>query len=188
MLEVSGREKRRSFFTAIGVALMVMLVAAPIAQATHHAVKIKGAVKIKDSNGVKIESKVIPDMGLLQAPGSAGAIATRTFAGGGGFLGAGDCTESTEPQLGPLPDVVSVSNAIVTGIIITGTSGKVTVTSAAVGNNQLPLSVFRVNAENPNEFVGLGNGLTATAPLQFKGSGEDGGNGACNFVILGQSL
>jgi hypothetical protein len=68
---------------------------------------------------------------------------------------------------------------IVTGIIITGT-GTVRITTDALG--PIPLANLTVNAENPNEFVGLGNGLTTTTPLHF--TGIDGT--ACNFVIIGQ--
>jgi hypothetical protein len=97
-----------------------------------------------------------------------------------GLLGAGDCTASREPAQGPLKNSVTLSQgAIVTGLIITGT-GTVRVTSEALQN--IPLANFTVNAQNPNEFVGLGNGLTVTSPLTF--TGIDGT--ACNFVVLGQ--
>lgn len=182
LMEVSRGEKRRTFIAAISVALMVMLVGAPVVQAAVQAVKVKGAVKVKDSTGDVIESKAIGTMGLLEAPGSDGAIAVRNYAGGGGFLGAGDCTASTEPAAGPLANTVTLSGGkIVTGIIITGT-GTVRVTSDAIGNGLVPLANFTVSNQDANEFVGLGNGLTVTAPLKF--TGIDGT--ACNFVILGQ--
>lgn len=181
-VDVSRSEKLKAVFGAVALAAVVALLAPPIAEAATKAVRIKGPVKIKDSNNNVIESKAIPTMGLLQAEGSDGALSVRTFGGGGGFLGAGDCTPGQNPGAGDfLPNSVSVSNAIVTGIIITGT-GTVTATSAAVGEGQVPLLRFQVNAQHPNEFVGLGNGLTATAPLTFTGSG----GGSCNFVVLGQ--
>lgn len=178
-------EKRRTFFAAIAISLMVMLVAAPVVQAAAQAVKVKNKpqVKIKDSNGDVIESEPIADMGLLAAEGSDGAIAVRNYAGGGGFQGAADCTAT---QADGLANSVEVSNAIVTGLIITGTDAKVTVTSAAIGGGALPLANFRVNANHPNEFVGLGNGLTATAPLTFTCTAEGGGDGNGNVVVLGQ--
>jgi hypothetical protein len=106
----------------------------------------------------------------------------RNFAGGGGLLGAGDCTSSTDPAQGPLPNTVTLAGGhVVTGIIITGT-GTVRITTQAVGQGQVPLANFVVNEANPNEFVGLGNGLSVTTPLTFTGI-----NGtACNFIILGQ--
>jgi hypothetical protein len=163
----------------------VFIVAPPVVQAAISRVKLAGGTataKVKDSNGGEVESEAIGPMGLLQAEGSDGALAVRNYAGGGGLLGAGDCTASTEPAQGPLKNTVNISGGdIVTGIIITGT-GTVRVTSAALGNHQLPLANFTVNAENPNEFIGLGTGLTLTSELRF--TGVDGT--ACNFVVLGQ--
>ena len=184
-VETSARDKRQTFFSALAIGLVVFLVAAPIVEAQTNRVRLAGGTataKIKDSNGGTIESEPIDRMGLTLAEGSDGAIAVRNFAGGGGLLGAGDCTASTEPAQGPLPNVVTLSGGhIVTGIIITGT-GTVRITTQAVGSGQVPLANFVVNAENPNEFVGLGNGLSVTTPLTF--TGIDGT--ACNFIILGQ--
>lgn len=181
--EVSGREKRQTFFTAIAIALAVFIVGAPVVEAAISRVKLAGGTataKVKDSDGDSVESQAIPAMGLTDAPGTTGAVAVRNFAGGGGLLGAGDCTASTEPAQGPLPNVVTLGGGnIVTGIIITGT-GTVRITTDALG--PIPLANFTVNAQNPNEFVGLGNGLTTTTPLHF--TGIDGT--ACNFVIIGQ--
>ncbi len=185
LLEVSGREKRQTFLSAIAIALAIFVVGAPVVEAAVSRVKLAGGTataKIKDSTGNAIESEAIGNMGLTQAAGSDGAIAVRNFAGGGGLLGAGDCTASTEPAQGPLPNTVTLSGGhVVTGIIITGT-GTVRITTQAVGQGQVPLANFTVNAENPNEFVGLGNGLSVTTPLTF--TGIDGT--ACNFVIVGQ--
>jgi hypothetical protein len=184
-LEVSGRDKRQTFFMAIGIALAVFIVSAPVVEAAISRVKLAGGTataKIKASDGATIESDPIGPMGLTQAEGSDGAVAVRNFAGGGGLLGAGDCTASTEPAQGPLQNTVTLSGGqIVTGIIITGT-GTVRITTQAVGAGQVPLANFVVNANHPNEFVGLGNGLSITTPLTF--TGIDGT--ACNFVVLGQ--
>lgn len=181
--EVTGREKRQTFLTAIAIALAVFILGAPVVEAAISRVKLAGGTataKVKDSNGSAVESEPIADMGLTDAPGTDGAIAVRNFAGGGGLLGAGDCTASTDPAQGPLPNTVTLSGGhIVTGIIVTGT-GTVRITTDALG--PIPLANFVVNAENPNEFIGLGNGLTTTTPLHF--TGIDGT--ACNFVILGQ--
>lgn len=183
LIEVSAREKRQTFLSAIAIAMAVFVLGAPVVEAAVSRVKLAGGTataKVKDSNGDSIESQEIEDMGLTDAPGSTGAVAVRNFAGGGGLLGAGDCTASTEPAQGPLPNTVTLGGGnIVTGIIITGT-GTVRVTTDALG--PIPLANFTVNAENPNEFVGLGNGLTTTTPLHF--TGIDGT--ACNFVIIGQ--
>jgi hypothetical protein len=181
---VSQREKFKALAGALALACLVVVLGPPAVKAATQTVKVKGNVKIVGTDGTPIESEVIPPMGLLQAEGSDGALAVRTFAGGGGFIDAGDCTAETE--VSGLPNEVSVSNAIVTGIIITGTDGKIQITSAAIGGGTLPLVNFRVNEANPNEFVGLGNGLTLTAPLTFSCTGEGGGDGDANFVLLGQ--
>ncbi|MDQ3914068.1 MAG: hypothetical protein M3279_02890 [Actinomycetota bacterium] len=184
-LEVSGRDRRQTFFAAIGIALTVFIVGAPVVEAAISRVKLAGGTatsKIKGSDGAEIESEAIGPMGLLQAEGTDGAIAVRNYAGGGGLLGAGDCTASTEPAQGPLKNVVELSGGdIVTGLIVTGT-GTVRVTSLALGNHQLPLANFTANAENPNVVVAFGTGLTLTSQLRF--TGIDGT--ACNFVVLGQ--
>ncbi len=181
--EVTRRDKRQTFLAAIAIGLVMFIVGAPVVEAAVSRVRLAGGTataKVKDSNGSAVESEVIDPMGLTDADGSSGALAVRNFAGGGGLLGAGDCTASTQPAQGPLPNTVDLSGGhIVTGIIITGT-GTVRITTDALG--PIPLANFTVNAENPNEFVGLGNGLTVTTPLHF--TGIDGT--ACNFVIIGQ--
>ncbi|HEX2196812.1 MAG TPA: hypothetical protein VHJ76_07785 [Actinomycetota bacterium] len=181
--EVTRRERRQTLLAAIAIGLVVFIVGAPVVEAQINRVRLAGGqttAKIKDSNGDAVESLRIPEMGLTDAPGSGGAVAVRNFAGGGGLLGAGDCTASTEPAQGPLPNTVTLGGGnILTGIIITGT-GTVRVTTDALG--PIPLANFTVNAENPNEFVGLGNGLTITTPLHV--TGIDGT--ACNFVLVGQ--
>lgn len=180
----SGRDKRRTFLTAIAIALAVFVLAAPVVQAAVQKVKLAGGTataKIVDSTGASIESKAIGPMGLFQAPGSDGAVATRQYPGGGGVLGVGDCTASTDPAQGPLPNVVTVPGGkVVTALILTGV-GNLTITSDAVGQGQVPVSNFKVDANNPNMSVALGTGLSTTVPLKF--TGVDGTN--CNFVVLG---
>lgn len=181
LFEVSRRDKRRTFLSAVALAAIVAVLMPPVVQAAIQKVKVQGTVKAADTDGSTIESEEVPDMGLLLAEGSSGAVAVRNFAGGGGLLGAGDCTVSTEPAAGPLPNTVEVSESIVTAIMMTGV-GKVRVTSAAIGGGAVPLLVFETSASAPNMVFGLGNGLTITTPLTF--TGVDGT--ACNFVILGQ--
>lgn len=185
-VDVSRREKGRTLLRALAIAFAFFVVAPPVVEAAISRVKLAGGTatsKVKDSTGDPIESEAIGRMGLTQAEGSPGAIAVRNFAGGGGILGAGDCTASTEPAQGPLANTVTLSAGhVVTGIVITGT-GTVRITSQALGENQVPLANFTVNAQNPNEFVGFSNGLSVTSPTRF--TGIDGT--ACNFMIVGQS-
>ena len=205
MNDVSRRDKRRTFVAVAGIGLALAVIAAPLATAGHgghnipvvvkgQPIGVKGAVQIRGSAPANsaLESENVPAMGLAAAEGSPGALAVRTYGGGGGFLGAADCTATTADGL---DNVVEVSNAIITGIIITGDNpgatapdGLVRVTSDFVDpTGALSLSNFRVDAETPQTFVGLGNGLTATDEIQFTGSAKAGGPGSCKFIILGQS-
>jgi hypothetical protein len=181
LFEVSRRDKRRTFLSAVALAAIVAVLMPPVVQAAVEKVKIQGTVKTADTDGSAIESEEVPDMGLLLAEGSSGAVAVRNFAGGGGLLGAGDCTASTDPGQGPLANVVEVTDSVVTAILMTGV-GKVRVTSSAIGGGLVPLLVFETSNNEPNMTFGLGNGLTVTTPLTF--TGVDGTS--CQFVILGQ--
>jgi hypothetical protein len=178
LFQDTAREKRSTFVKVVVGCLAAFIIAPPLAEAATQAVKVTNAVKVKDSTGDALESEAVAAMGLFGAEGSAGALAVRNFAGGGGFLGAADCTETTADGL---TNTVSITNSIVTGMIFTGTDGTFVVTSDAVGSGQLPLLDFRVDADNPNEFVGLGNGLTLTDALTITCTGTD-----ANVVVLGQ--
>ncbi len=167
-------DRRHASIVAITLALAVAALATPVVQAA------VSSVRIRSSQGDPIESRAVKPMGIFEAKGTNGAAAVRTYSGGGGLLGAGDCTASTQPAQGPLPNTVQISNGnIVTRLIVTGT-GTIRVTSQELG--PIPLANFTVNAENPNESVDFGNGLTASSQLTF--TGIDGT--ACNFIVLGQ--
>jgi hypothetical protein len=178
LFEASAREKRTTFVKVVVGCLLAFILAPPLASAATQAVKVTNAVKVKDSTGDAIDSAAVADMGLFAATGSSGAIAVRNFAGGGGFLGAGDCTATAADGL---TNVVTITNSIVTGMIFTGTDATFTVTSDAVGAGALPLLNFRVSTAHPEEFVGLGNGLTLTDALKITCTGTNG-----NVVVLGQ--
>src|SRR5919106_381198 len=110
---------RQTWVIAI-VAIAVLFVAGmPAVQAAAQKVKVQGKVG-------NIDAKRVPAMGLLDAPGSSGAVAVRNYAGGGGLLGTGDCTEAPDPR----PNTLSIPadrNTIITGIIVTGTAANVAV-------------------------------------------------------------
>ena len=184
-LEGQKRQRRQAWVTALAVILAVYSFGFPVVEAAISKVKLAGGTanaRIKSSTGKPIESKPVNRMGVLNAKGSTGAMSVRTYSGGGGLLGAGDCTVSEEPAQGPLANVVSIGGgSIITALVITGT-GTVRVTSSGVGNGQVPLANFTVNAENPNEVVEFGNGFSASSTINF--TGIDGT--ACNFLILGQ--
>lgn len=180
------RAARPVAFAAVAVLLLVALLAlgGPAVEAARQKVVLAGGsttAKIKDSNGTAIESLRIPKSGLFKASGSGGAIAVREFAGGAGLLGAGDCTASTEPAQGPLPNVIDLGGrAIITGVLVTGT-GTVRMTSSGIGSGQVPLANIVVNAQHPNEFLSLEGGFRLSTPVRF--TGVDGT--ACNFVVFG---
>ena len=177
LFEVSAKEKRSTFVKVVVACLIAAVLAPPLAQAA--VTRIKGTVKIKDSGGGAIDSASTGPLGIFEAAGSNGAVATRTFAGGGGFLGAADCTETLADGL---PNTVSVENSIVTGILITGSNATYTTTSEAIGSGQLPLLRFTVNAESPTVVAALPTGLTLTDALTFTCTAGDNGN----IVLLGQ--
>ena len=181
LFDSSKKERRQSFVLALVVAVALSILAAPVVEAA--VTTIKGTVKVKDSTGDGIESEATGTLGILQAEGSTGAVAVRNFAGGGGLLGAADCSAATA-----LPDTVSISEGIVTGLIMTGSNASWAVSSEAVDTlfgvpegADFPVANFTTDADTPNEFVGLGNGLTVTSPLKFKCTGNNG-----NLVVLGQ--
>jgi hypothetical protein len=177
----TARADRRRFFAAAALILMVGLLAPPVVQAAARAVNVKAVkkpVKISDTRGGDIDSDAIPPLGTSQAPGSSGAIAVRTFAGGGGLLGAGNC--------GPGPSSVTIGanpQRKVTALIVTGSDAAINVAVGAPLN--IPsIATFRTSPTNENVFIGLGNGLSVTpAPLTFACAGASADT---QFVLLGQ--
>ena len=181
LFQSSKREGRQTFVLALVLAVAVTVLAAPVVEAA--VTTIKGTVKVKDSNGSAIESEVINEAGAagLEAGGSSGAIAVRTFGGGNTFGGAADCT--TPPSAtDPLDNNIVVSGGnIITGIIMTGEDMNVRVTADAVGGGALPLLNFQTTAQNPNTMIALGNGLIATDNITFTCT-----EGTGNFVVVVQ--
>lgn len=183
LLDSGKRERRSAFVTALIAAIAVSVLAAPVVEAA--VTKVSGTVtaKVKDSNGDAVESKVLNEAGApgLEAGGSQGAIAVRTFGGGNSFGGAADCT--TPPsQTDPLDNKITVPGGnVITGVIMTGDNMNVRVTAQAVGGGALPLLNFQTTPENPNTTVALGNGLIATDNITFTCT-----EGTGNFVVIVQ--
>lgn len=180
LVSTSTRDKRQTFFVAIALALVVSVLAPPVVQAAVQRIRGTVTAKVKDSTGNTINSEVIPAQGLTQVPGSTGAVDVRNFAGGAGLIGVADCGDAATA---PLPNQVEIAGGgVVTDMILTGTDGTISITSTAVGGGNVPLSKFRVSADNPNVVVDLSNGLGVTAPLKLVTSGTD-----CNVVVLGHN-
>jgi hypothetical protein len=172
--------------------LMVGILAPPAVQAAAKGIVVKNVkkpVKLADTTGDPLESQAIPPMGSTQSPGSAGALAVRTFAGGGALLGAAACAPASN-QLTIQPGETKK----VTAIIITGRGSQgVILDVQAPGLPGVPPGYkfleFRAGDSNPNVFIGLGNGLTVhPAPLQFtcNNQGTFPADGSGQFVVLGQ--
>jgi hypothetical protein len=174
-VEVARSDKFKALVGAIALALVVAVLAPPAVQAAVQ--KIKGTVtaKVKDTGGGTINSKSIQAQGLFDAPGSSGALDVRNFAGGNGFLGAGDCNGPGLP-----PTATVAGGAIVTGILITGTT-TITVSADALPAGANPVLTFSTGAENPVETVSLGNGLKASDDIDFNCTAGTG-----NYVLIGQ--
>jgi len=182
-LGVARRDSRQTWVIAI-VAIAVLFVAGmPAVQAAVQKVRVQGKAKVADSGGGNIDAKNLGSLGLLDAPGSNGAVAVRNFAGGGGLLGAGDCDAGTPGR--PASVLIEASqNTIITAIIITGSDATVGVRAPDLDPllGPGPVVTFRVDATQSNLFVGLGNGLNVfPSELVFDCTGTNG-----QFVILGQ--
>lgn len=189
LLDSGKRERRSAFVVALVLAIAVSVLAAPVVEAAIQRVRVKGPVnaKIRDTTGDHIESKGTGALGLFAAEGSSGAIAVRNYAGGGGFLGAIDCNAGGLPDNLQLPTASGVGR-VITGIIVTGSDA-----SAAISSEQVdallgvpaavdfPVANVTTTAENQTQFIGLGNGLSLTAPLKIKCNGTQG-----NVVVLGE--
>jgi hypothetical protein len=181
-LEVARSDKLKALVGAIALAVAVAILAPPAVQAAVQ--KISGTVKVKDTGNGNINSKSIQAQGLFAAPGSTGALDVRTFGAGNGFLDAADCTDT---QADGLPnEALADGGSIVTGILMTGTNARVTVTADAVGGGALPLLRFETNADNANAAFSLGNGLKASDTITFTCTAPGGGDGTGNVVLIGQ--
>jgi hypothetical protein len=190
--ESSRRESRRTWALALTLLVAIFIAGAPVVQAAVQAVRVTNTpnVKIKDTGNGRINSQAVPDMGALDAPGSTGAVDVRTFAGGTGFLGTGDCDLNDAPPDRPNEVTIAPSaQRIITGIIVTGDDANVAVTAPEltplIGPG--PVANLRSTTTAPNAFIGLGNGLTVTpSSLKFECTAVGGGAGSGDFVILGQ--
>jgi hypothetical protein len=170
------RDMRQTWVIAIALLAAIFLAGMPVVDAATRNVKVKGAVKVKDSTGDNLDSRDIGELGELGAPGSSGALAVRTFGGGGGFLGSRACGAGTL-EIPARPN----NPTIITGIIMGGV-GSLAIDAPDLGPIvQHPVVTLETNASHPNEFVGLGNGLTVTpSSLTFTCTGTG------SFVVLGQ--
>ena len=218
------RERRNTLALALVMAVGVSIFAAPVAYSAIQKVKIfdsngkkiklsRGAVKTKQQGAVTAKLRDSGNGAVEASPvtfnnapfppsgaGSTGAIDVKTYAGGGSFLGAGDCTTATgAPDIGAggqgLPNTVVVpAGTIITALLVNGTDGQVKVTSALPALASIPgLQRYRVTPAQPNVTAAFGSGLAITDALTFEGiNAADNGvtetDGECNFVVIGQDI
>lgn len=188
-MESSVRSTRKTWLIVVAGIAAIALIGAPVVQAATQSVKVKGKVKIAGSSGQTISASPVADMGLLGAPGSDGAVDVRTFGGGGGFYGTGDCTADATTSRPNTTTVPAAADNVITGILISGTDAKVTVRAPDLDTiiGPFPVSNFRTDAATPNAAITLGNGLSVfPSELVFTCTGWDGGVGSGDYVIIGQ--
>lgn len=182
--KVSRREKIQTLIVALVLAVVVFTFAAPAVQAVIQKVKLAGgftSAKIQDSAGNDVMAEDIGQMGLNLAPGAVGTLGVRTFAGGGGVLGFGDCDDIDAEGVTRVSEIASGPDVRITGLYLTGTDATVSMTMPDIfGPNQLLR--FRATADNPVVTVTSAFGLSVTpARIVFTCTGTEG-----EFVVVGQ--
>lgn len=188
LMESARRERRSTWVVLIAVAAAIALLAPVAVEAATQ--KIKGTVKVKDTSGDDINSAKVPGMGLFDANGSSGALDVSVYAGGGGLLGTGDCTDDDVTSRPNTTTVEVSNNTIITGILLAGPDAELAVEAPSLAPiiGPGPVIKFRTTATNQNFTAALPTGLTVTpSELVFTCTavgGGDPGNG--NYVILGQ--
>lgn len=184
IFEVSRREKRQTMIVALVLAAAVFILAAPAVQAAITKVKLAGgsaSAKIHDSGGGDIVAEDVGQMGLNLAPGAVGTLGVRTYAGGGGVLGFGDCDDIDAEGVTRVAEIAAGPDVRITGLYLTGTDATVSMTMPDVfGPNELLR--FRATAGNPVVAVTSAFGLSVTpARIVFTCAGTEG-----EFVVVGQ--
>ena len=150
-MESRTRSTRKTLVVVVAGIAAIALIGAPVVQAATQKVKVTGKVKIAASNGQNISASPVADMGLLSAPGSTGAVDVRTYGGGGGFYGTGDCTATATTSRPNTTTVEAGSDNVITGIIVTGTNAMLSVTAPDLDSliGPCPVQNFRTDADQP---------------------------------------
>ena len=196
------REKRRTFMSAVGIVLAIMVLAPPIVYAAAQKVNVVKSVpiglKAGTSVGVKnLNGAVSPGQqnGVLPSENLPKSVNANIVAGGDGFWGVGVCEHPSgaAAQTVTVPrDADTTDNVenVVTGVII-GSPDAATVTIAAPdlpgGPGDNPILIFRTSAEQPSQAIDLPTGLKVSpSELVFRcQSGGDPSTNPATFVVLG---
>jgi hypothetical protein len=191
----SARVDARRFMMVAALAVIVGLVAPTgVNAAGSSKVTVKNpflVTRVQDSTGDPVEAESIPPGGSTSVPGSDGALATKNYSGGSGFIGVIDCDTGTAAKASTItvaPD--SAGNEVVEAIIM-GTDD-----SADTGTFKLtaggPLAALgdilylTVSPDNPNDSVALPYGLAVSSvPVTLTCTTTGAGNSA-SAVLIGR--
>lgn len=193
------REKRRTFMSAVGIVLAIMVVTPPIVNAAAQKVKIVKSkplpLKSNTSVGVKnLNGAVSPGQqsGVLPSEDIPKSVNANIVAGGDGFWGAGICGHPTESEVTVPRDADTTDNVenVVTGVIV-GSPDAATITIAAPdlpgGPGEDPILLYRTSAEQPSQAIDLPTGLKVS-PSELVFDCPSGGTLPSNpatYVVLG---
>ena len=168
--------RARTVLKAAGLIALGRAVGAPLGYAvpTFVVTEVKEPVtaKVRSSSGARIDSTEIPELGAFEAPGSPGAVDVRTFGGGGGVLGVGDCDADDPPP--DRPNVVTVpagGKGILTAVVLTGDNARLTVTLPGLASEigPEPVAVLRANPDERNAVLSVPNGWSvAPSSIRFE--------------------
>ena len=195
------REKRRTFLSAVGIVLAIMVLAPPIVYAAAQKVNVVKSVpiglKAGTSVGVKnLNGAVSPGQqnGALPTENLPKSVNANIVAGGDGFWGAGVC-EHPSPGADTVvvprdPDTTDNVENVVTGVII-GSTDAATITIAAPdlpgGPGDDPIIRYHTTAGEPSQAITIPTGLKVSpSELVFKCT--QGGtipSDPSTFVVLG---
>lgn len=189
----SARADTRRFFMVAALAVLVGLVAPAGVQAAKKSSKvtIKNPfliTRVQDSTGDVTESEAIPPMGSTAVPGSDGALAVRSYAGGGGFIGAIDCDTASPPAASITIATDATANEVVTGLLASNASGTTANFTVSAGGPLAALgTLLSINVPADGfESVDLSTGLTVhccsvTIACTTTGAGLGG-----DLIVLGR--
>jgi hypothetical protein len=182
LLETSRQDKKKTVMTAVAIVVGVFLLSAPVVSAATQRVRVVGPVNVQDSTGDALESAAVPG-GAGQGTASAGALAVRNFAGGGGLITNGDCDGDASDGRASSKTVAANANTIITAIILTGPDAHLSILAPGLEGvtGAGPISTFETTAQNPTVTASFATGLRLVpAPLVFSCTGTG------DFVLLGQ--
>ena len=195
---MAGSDRERSVsqrFLVLAALVILGAMVLPVGvQAATSKVNVKNpflVTRIQDTNGSQIEAESIPPGGSTAVPGSDGALSTKNYSGGSGFIGVIDCDSGTPAKASTItvqPDASGneVVEAVIMGTDGSGDAGTFTLTAggplAALGD----ILYLSVSPANPNDAVALPYGLAVSSvPVTLTCATVGAGNSA-SAVLIGR--